>query len=712
MIPVHNEAELLPAIWRSVEAEFGGLDVEYIFVDDASVDGSREFLQTLAHHPKVKIIQNDRRQGKGLALRNAFKVSTGNFIAFQDADLEYQPTDLKRLFITAQENPGKVIFGKRITTEITNGFLRGQEFLNRCISFFSSMLGGAQLDDVACCYKVFEREHLENFAWKSVGFEIDVELAAFVGHAELPWIQCPVSFTARNHAQGKKLRWTQGFLIALRAIQFNLIYFFKYFKFRKLVAVSALLAGYIALVSWLGLVKGADPDFYFHLALAKLGAETNSLVKSLPQVEDLGWKWAYPNKEFLFHLWNVILWKIGSAQAVLIGVLLIASMQLISLCNHHFKKHQVSIAVLLTAIPCFGVSAYFFRISLLRPHNLAILFFIIIITGILENRPRRVFAGSMFFTLAYHTFYLPMILFGIFRFFGKASAHDLRKIGRSLFAGIAIGLVINPYFPLQIEMTWNHFLLGIGAVNLEKMGVGLESIPLRSDVLFKTEFAVLVGLAIALWLLLHLPNRNRRQFDFLFVSTISFGILSLLSPRILEYLIPLLSLLLGETLVLARDQTFEIQQKFKRLLIGACLVTLPLLASSQYQKHQTTLSSSAEQQQFEFQKLLLSVPSHSKILNCDWEHGARILFARPDLRFVDLLDPTFLYYHNPELHFLRLKALTADDATFLEISRNLFDADYFLCSLNSAVTFNRQPDALDQSRMVARSGDWYLEKLK
>ena len=46
---------------------------------------------------RIMVIQHDSNQGKGAALQTGFKNATGDFIAIQDADLEYNPNDILRL---------------------------------------------------------------------------------------------------------------------------------------------------------------------------------------------------------------------------------------------------------------------------------------------------------------------------------------------------------------------------------------------------------------------------------------------------------------------------------------------------------------------------------------------------------------------------------------------------------------------------------------
>ncbi|HJU28780.1 MAG TPA: glycosyltransferase family 2 protein, partial [Candidatus Binataceae bacterium] len=94
VIPVYNE---VGTIGEVISRVLGcGLDCEVIVVDDASTDGTREYLKRL-ENPRVRCFFHAQNRGKGAALRLGFEAAKNPFVIVQDADLEYDPADYRSL---------------------------------------------------------------------------------------------------------------------------------------------------------------------------------------------------------------------------------------------------------------------------------------------------------------------------------------------------------------------------------------------------------------------------------------------------------------------------------------------------------------------------------------------------------------------------------------------------------------------------------------
>ena len=111
VVPAYNEKNTIETILRRIEDVDLGAEKEIIVVDDGSKDGTRDIL--LKYETKHKIFYHEKNQGKGAAVRTGLKSATGDYIVIQDADLEYSPSDFKRMLEYAELNNADVVYGSR-----------------------------------------------------------------------------------------------------------------------------------------------------------------------------------------------------------------------------------------------------------------------------------------------------------------------------------------------------------------------------------------------------------------------------------------------------------------------------------------------------------------------------------------------------------------------------------------------------------------------
>ena len=97
VIPCYNEKSTIIKIIKKINKQ--KINKEIIIVDDASNDGTRELLKRINKRKyKInKILYNRKNSGKGASIRKAQKYVNGEYIIIQDADLEYDPQDYKKI---------------------------------------------------------------------------------------------------------------------------------------------------------------------------------------------------------------------------------------------------------------------------------------------------------------------------------------------------------------------------------------------------------------------------------------------------------------------------------------------------------------------------------------------------------------------------------------------------------------------------------------
>ena len=208
VIPCFNEEKTLEnCVLRVLDIAEEDLPLEIIIVDDSSKDDSLVVAKRLSElHSSVRVLRHETNQGKGAALRTGFKEAVGDFIAVQDADLEYDPRDLKRLIGPLKDGVADVVFGSRFISQDAHRVLYFWHYLgNKFLTFVSNMFTDLNLTDMETCYKVFRREIINKIEIKENRFGFEPEIVAKVAHMRVRIYEMGISYFGRTYSEGKKL---------------------------------------------------------------------------------------------------------------------------------------------------------------------------------------------------------------------------------------------------------------------------------------------------------------------------------------------------------------------------------------------------------------------------------------------------------------------------------------------------------------------------
>jgi glycosyltransferase involved in cell wall biosynthesis len=221
LIPVYNERRLLPLLLTKLTSALPDVEKEVILVDDGSTDGTREWVREMldgANGPvepfnklAVRVIFHERNQGKGAAIRTAIRSATGDAMAIQDADLEYDPADLLPMWRLIEDGHADVVYGSRFHGRPHRCLYFHHYFANRLISTLFSILYNQILSDLEVCYKMFRREVLQYLTLRSNDFGFEIEFSANIARARVLRIyEIGISYFGRTYAEGKKISWKDG----------------------------------------------------------------------------------------------------------------------------------------------------------------------------------------------------------------------------------------------------------------------------------------------------------------------------------------------------------------------------------------------------------------------------------------------------------------------------------------------------------------------
>jgi len=224
IIPVFNEKNTISQILEKVENVDFGIEKEIIIVDDFSLDGTRDILKN--YEEKYKIVYHERNYGKGRALRNGFKHVSGDWVVIQDADLEYDPSDLKNLLEKIKEPDVFVVYGSR---RLHHNYLEARKSGHVLalggifMSWQTNLLYGTEITDEPTCYKMFRADLLPGLDLKCERFEFCPELTAKIAKKGIKIHEVPINYYPRHKNEGKKINWKD----ALEAVWTLLKYRFK-----------------------------------------------------------------------------------------------------------------------------------------------------------------------------------------------------------------------------------------------------------------------------------------------------------------------------------------------------------------------------------------------------------------------------------------------------------------------------------------------------
>jgi dolichol-phosphate hexosyltransferase len=125
LMPVFNEETTIErAIERVLDADLGTDSYEVLVVDDGSTDRTSGLLDGRAWPDQVRVIHAAENRGKGQAIRTGLVEARGTYSVILDADLEYDPNDLRDLLVrcgTASQTPPSASAPSALTRRTASG---------------------------------------------------------------------------------------------------------------------------------------------------------------------------------------------------------------------------------------------------------------------------------------------------------------------------------------------------------------------------------------------------------------------------------------------------------------------------------------------------------------------------------------------------------------------------------------------------------------
>jgi glycosyltransferase involved in cell wall biosynthesis len=173
VLPAHNEAE---NIIQAVSTLAGILsDVtpiwEIVVVDDGSEDDTDRLVNELSKRWKqVKLSRHTANRGYGAALKTGIERARYQLLFVMDADLQFDPAELKTLLPLAQDYDIVLGYRKRRREHVV------RRFNARCWGLLMRLLFGLKVHDINCAFKIFNGKVFDSITIRSQGAMVCSEI--------------------------------------------------------------------------------------------------------------------------------------------------------------------------------------------------------------------------------------------------------------------------------------------------------------------------------------------------------------------------------------------------------------------------------------------------------------------------------------------------------------------------------------------------------
>lgn len=198
ILPAYNEELVIADSIREVIQALADMEFEVIVVDDGSTDDTAEIAhQVEAVNACVQVVHYEPNRGKGYALKQGFAKSTGDLVAFLDADSDLHPRQIITLLDVMHEMRADVVIGSKRHRDSKLNY----PIIRRVISWgyftMARFLFGLPVHDTQTGIKLFRREVLDQIlpGLQIEGFAFDLELLVAIHMYGYSIAEAPVVIT-------------------------------------------------------------------------------------------------------------------------------------------------------------------------------------------------------------------------------------------------------------------------------------------------------------------------------------------------------------------------------------------------------------------------------------------------------------------------------------------------------------------------------------
>ncbi|MFH1046949.1 MAG: hypothetical protein V1738_01480 [Patescibacteria group bacterium] len=452
-----------------------------------------------------------------------------------------------------------------------------------------------------------------------------------------------------------------------------------------------------------------DPDSYYHAGLAVLTAEQGTVL-DFPWLPFTTLADSFADHHYLYHLLLVPFVRLFDPlvglkiAAVLFGAAASAGFYLAA----RQLRLRPNLSLVFSLLLATSMN-FMFRMNLAKAASLSVLLVLLGVAAVVRRSHIGLFVLGFVFVWTHGSWPLLVFVVGLFAcadFFrtGKLRA-PARLLGWTVM-GLATGLVVNPYFPQNLEFYWYQTIHAALINYADVINVGMEWLPYQTDKLIPQNAAptLLLALAAALALAARLwreqivrpvgPNENdllRRASltKALAVGTAILFALALRSQRHIEYFVPF-SMLFSAAWFDYLSRRYDLRRLWclsfgdsRRLGLAIATFFCLLFPVIAMRDVYVIVGKFHEQPaQFAFGKyesvtdwMQLHLPPSAVIFHGDWADFPPLFYRAPEFRYLAGLDPTFFYLKDPA-SFATWREATAGRVRDISAVVRFYDSKY------------------------------------
>ena len=223
IMPCYNEEKTIEsAIIKSME-NLSTKD-NLLVVDDGSTDKSNFLIKSLANKfANINLMVHEKNLGKGAAIQTALKKVKNEIVIIQDSDLEYNPSEYRKLINPILELRADVVYGSRfISSDVHRVLYFWHRIGNNLLTFLSNIFTNLNLTDMEVGLKAFKSDKILKLNLKEKRFGFEPEVTIKLAKQKCIFYEIGISYRGRTYEEGKKIGLLDVFVAIYCIVRYSI----------------------------------------------------------------------------------------------------------------------------------------------------------------------------------------------------------------------------------------------------------------------------------------------------------------------------------------------------------------------------------------------------------------------------------------------------------------------------------------------------------